>query len=215
MASIAWRARSPETVGLMREWLVAAPSLPLWHDTLAIYAELNNANAPLTLDAYRLMRAAGAMTAERDYMQYYEASNVARAFGEAQWALQQGLDQNKIVQNAAAARSRLELTNTRVADDRTSLAGTRREALAASTPNAAMAMGDAYYGYGDYTAAVEMYRAGLQKGADAGLANIRIGAALAMAGQRAAAETAFRAVTGPRADLAQFWLLWLSTRPAA
>ena len=39
---------------------------------------------------------------------------------------------------------------------------------------------------------------------------------LALAGRRAEAETAFRAVTtGPRAELAQYWLLWLASRPAA
>jgi len=73
-------------------------------------------------------------------------------------------------------------------------------------------MGDAYYGYGEYGPAAELYRAALDKGMDAGVANIRLGAALAMAGQRAPAEAAFRAVTGPRAELAQLWLLWLSRR---
>ena len=56
------------------------------------------------------------------------------------------------------------------------------------------------------------YRAALQKGADANLANLRLGAALAMAGQRAEAEAALRAVTGTRADLANYWLLWLAGR---
>ena len=51
-----------------------------------------------------------------------------------------------------------------------------------------------------------------RRAADANLANTRLGASLALAGQRAEAETAFRAVTGPRAELAQFWLLWLPAR---
>jgi hypothetical protein len=36
--------------------------------------------------------------------------------------------------------------------------------------------------------------------------------ALALAGQKAEAETALRAVTGPRAGLANYWLLWLAQR---
>jgi hypothetical protein len=36
--------------------------------------------------------------------------------------------------------------------------------------------------------------------------------ALGLAGQKAEAETALRAVTGPRADLASLWLLWLAQR---
>ena len=56
--------------------------------------------------------------------------------------------------------------------------------------------------------------AALQKGGeDANLVNSRLGAALALAGRRPEAEAALRAVTGPRADLAGFWLAWLARRP--
>ena len=77
-------------------------------------------------------------------------------------------------------------------------------------------LGDAYYGYGQYAEAAELYRAALQKGGeDPDLVNIRLGAALALAGQRAEAETAFRAVTGgPRAELAQYLAALAGQRPA-
>jgi Flp pilus assembly protein TadD len=72
-------------------------------------------------------------------------------------------------------------------------------------------LADGYYGHGNYSKAAELYRLGLQKGSvDSNLANTRLGIALAMAGQKAEAETAFNAVTGPRKDLASFWTLWLS-----
>ena len=73
IAGLAYRAHLPQTIGYMREWLVVAPSPALWHDTLAIAAELGNPNSALKLDIYRLMRAAGAMTSERDFIQYSEA----------------------------------------------------------------------------------------------------------------------------------------------
>ena len=80
---------------------------------------------------------------------------------------------------------------------------------------AAREAGDAHMGFGEYAAAVELYQAALQKGGeDANLVNTRLGAALALAGRRAEAEAAFRAVTGNRADLAGFWLAWLARRPA-
>jgi hypothetical protein len=51
----------------------------------------------------------------------------------------------------------------------------------------------------------------MQKGnVDANLANSHLGMAYALAGQKAEAEAAFKAVTGPRTDLAAYWLLWLS-----
>ena len=212
IAGIAYRNHLPDTMRYMREWLVAAPSPALWHDTLAIYAAANPSDNGLKLDTYRLMRAAGAMNSERDFIEFSQVANEVRAFGEVQAVLQDGLTRRLITQNTAYAQERLTVTTRRVADDRGSLAEGRRAALAGNDAAAVLAMGDAYYGYGDFAPAAELYRAALQKGADAGTANIRIGAALAMAGQRAAAETAFRAVTGSRAELAQLWLLWLSTR---
>lgn len=208
IAANAYRAHSPDMLRYFREWLVASPSPAVWHDTLALYAD---ANAAQTLDAYRLMRVAGAMNSERDFIALYQAANAVRAFGEVQAVLQDGLRRNLIVQNAALARDSLALATRRATDDRSTLAESRRSALAGSA-SAALNMGDAYYGYGQYAEAAELYRAALQKGTDANLGNMRLGAALALAGQRAPAEAAFHAVTGPSADLAQLWLLWLSTR---
>lgn len=210
MVQIALRNNLPEGMPLLRELLVSAPTPGLWHDYLALYADRN---ATLKLDTFRLMRAAGVMNSERDFIELSQAANEVRAFGEVKAVLEDGLRRNLITTNAGYARERLELANRRVTDDRGSLAEGRRAALAGSDAAAALAMGDAYFGYGEYAPAAELYRAALQKGTDAGTANVRIGAALALAGQRAAAETAFRAVTGPRAELAQLWLLWLSTRP--
>jgi hypothetical protein len=53
----------------------------------------------------------------------------------------------------------------------------------------------------------------LQKGSvDANVVNTRLGIALAMAGHKAEAETAFKAVGGARAEVANFWLIWLGQR---
>jgi hypothetical protein len=60
-----------------------------------------------------------------------------------------------------------------------------------------------------------MYRLGLTRvGEDPGLLNMRLGIALAQAGQRAEAETAFRAVTGSGTELAALWQVWLARRAA-
>lgn len=212
VAGIAYRARMPEAVRYMRELLVVSPSPTTWHDALVIYADIGGANPALKLDIYRLMRAAGAMTSERDFIELAEAANSARAFGEVKAVLEDGLARNLITANAAYARERLRVVNPRVAGDRASLAGERAAAIAGSDGTLVLRLADAYFGYGDYGPAAELYRAALSKGGDANLLNTRLGASLALAGNRAEAETAFRAVTGPRAELAQFWLLWLSTR---
>jgi hypothetical protein len=65
----------------------------------------------------------------------------------------------------------------------------------------------------DYAKAVELYRMSMGKtGVDANLANLHIGMALARAGDKAGATTALNSVTGPRADIAKFWLAYVSQR---
>jgi tetratricopeptide (TPR) repeat protein len=110
-------------------------------------------------------------------------------------------------------RELLTAAGGKVAEDKRSLAGLETKAKAAATGTQALSIADAYYGYGDYAKAAELYRAAIQKGGvDAAVANTRLGMALAAAGQKAEAEAAFKAVTGPRAGLASYWLIWLNQR---
>jgi len=211
--SIAYQARLPQTIPLMREYLATTPTAANWHDAMVIYQQIASADNALQLDLFRLMRAANAMSGESDYMNYWQVANEARLFGEAKFALEEGLSRNLIRTNAAAARERLPVATQRANDDRTSFAADRARILAGSDGSAALALGDIYYTYGQYADAAALYRAaGTKSGVDANIANLRLGAALALAGQRAEAETALRAVgAGNRQELAQYWLLWLST----
>jgi len=215
--AMAYRAHAPETLALSRAYLAATPTTQGWHDALEIYRQLTpGVDDRLSLDIYRLMRAAGALSSERDFVVYAELANSGAMFGEVKTVLEAGFANNAIrPANAAAERVRLNEATQRAASDRTSLAGERTTALAGSNGGSALRVGDALFSYGEYGQAAELYRAALQKGGlDANLVNTRLGAALALGGQRAEAETAFRAVTGPRAELAQLWLLWLSTHHA-
>lgn len=211
MAALAYQGQVPDAVRYFREWLQAAPSANAWHDTLAIQADATGDDA-LKLDIYRLMRAAGAMVSERDFVQYSALANDARIWGEVAAALEDGLRRNLITTNAGYARERLQANSSRVANDRPSLAGERTAALAGRDAQIVLRLADAYFGYGQYAEAAELYSAALERGADADLANTRLGAALALGGQRADAEAALRAVRGPRRELAELWLLWLSQR---
>ena len=97
--------------------------------------------------------------------------------------------------------------------DRASLAGDEAKVRAGGTGRLAMNVGNAYFGYGDYAKAAEIYRlAGQRSDVDASLANLRLGEALAMAGDKAGAAAAFKAVNGPRAELASLWSTWLAMK---
>ncbi|MBV9884541.1 MAG: hypothetical protein JO276_16150 [Sphingomonadaceae bacterium] len=212
MATIAYRNHLPQTAALMRDWLAAAPTPALWHDTLAIYGE-SVPDPSMKLDVYRLIRAAGALTGERDFIVLADAAGEVRAIGEVKGVLEEGLSRNLITTNAAYARERLAAINPRIQADRTSLDTERAAAMAGHDGAAVLRLAESYYGYGQYAQAADLYRAAIQKGGvDANLVNLRLGEALALAGQRGPAEAAFHQVSGPRADIAQYWLLWLSSR---
>jgi hypothetical protein len=110
----------------------------------------------------------------------------------------------------------VEITNMsqgKIAEDKAVLPGLATRAAAAAKGDLAFNVGNGYFGHGDYAKAAELYRLAIQKGApDQELAKLRLGIALAMAGQNAEAETALKAVSGPRASLASYWMLWLANR---
>ena len=95
-----------------------------------------------------------------------------------------------------------------------SLAGERTAALAAATGRAACGSRDAYYGYGEYAAGGRALsrraaegRRGRQSASTSGSARRWRWPGSAPRRRRRSARS-----PGPRAELAQFWLLWLSTQ---
>lgn len=199
---------------LSRTLVTAYPTAANWRTALGVYRDLAGQSGGADLDIGRLMRAAGALTSERDYYEYAQAANRAGLPGEVKAVVEEGLGRNVFQASAADARAMLTSATGQIAEDRASLPRLRTQALSAAEGRIARRTGDALFGYGQYAEAAELYRTALQKGGeDPGFVNVRLGTALAMAGQRAEAEAAFRAVTsGDRAELARFWLLWLSGR---
>jgi len=78
---------------------------------------------------------------------------------------------------------------------------------------ALMRIGDNYAALGDYAHAVEAYKLAMAKpDTDKAVANLHIGMALARSGDKAGATAALNAVTGPRAGIAKYWLLYLAQK---
>jgi len=199
----------------MQKLLRAYPSPENWRTALVLYRQATMNDDAMALDVRRLMRAAGALTQAPDYVEFAQRLGRAGLPGEQKAVLEDGRRSRVIPENDSVASQMLSAANESIAEDRPTLARSRTQALA-GTARQARNMGDAYYAYGQYAEAVELYRAALQKGGeDPNVINTRLGASLAMAGQRAEAEAAFRTVTsGPYAPLANYWVLWLG-RPAA
>lgn len=209
---LAFNAKLPASVGLSRDWVQAYPDRGNWRDALRIYRRLQSPDQQMTLDLFRLARATGALEGKADFFEYGDLAYRKGYAGEAKAALDEGLAARQFDRNEAGFKELVIITNVRSRDDRATVLATAARAAASASAPSVVASADALYGYGEYAKAAELYRAALGKsGADANLINLRLGAALARAGDKAAATAAFNAVTGPRAELAKFWLVHLST----
>ena len=203
----------PHAIGFGRALVTNYPSPANWRDVVLVYRDLAQPDPGAVLDAWRLMRAADALAGERDYLEFARALDAAGFKGEAKAVLDEGVAAKMVDPAEAASKALLASTGKGAATGKAALAGLHSKAMAAADGTQALSAGDAHLAHGDYAKAAALYQAALTKGSvDAGLVNSRLGIALAMAGQKAEAEAAFRAVTGPRSDLASLWLVWLGQR---
>jgi tetratricopeptide (TPR) repeat protein len=207
--AIAYKAKLPQAVDLGREWVRAYPTTDSWQNALAIYQLGVQLDENQTLDLMRLKRAAGALQPS-DYFNYGDIA-VRKGFaGEAKSVLEQGFGANLIKRADPSFSQLYGIATTKTKGDLESLPAAP---AAAATSKATLNTGDAYFGYAKYDKAVEFYRAALSKpGADANLVNLHLGMALALQGDKAGATAALNAVGGTEAALAQYWLLYASTK---
>lgn len=207
--AVAFEARIPAAAELARQWVLAYPSSESWRGAIGVYQGTLKTDVEGTMDLLRLMRAAGALTTPAYLAAYVNTLTEQSNFIEAQNALDEAIAARKVdpsnaqIQNLVASlKGRPRVTEAELT-------------AAAKTVQSGMALlriGDRFYGLGNYAKAAETYRQAMVKGADKSLANIRIGIALAGAGDKAGATAAFNAVSGPRSDIAKFWLLYLQSR---
>lgn len=193
-----------------RELVTHYPSAENWRDVLFVYRDVARPDPESALDSWRLQRAAKALGGERDYEKFAVAANAAGLPAEGKAVLDEGVAAKMVSPTEGAFKALIASSTKAAATARAGAKAKETAAMAAATGTAALAAGDAAFAQGSYASAVTFYRAALQKGSvDSNVANTRLGIALVMAGQRAEAETAFRSVTGPRAELAALWLTWL------
>jgi tetratricopeptide (TPR) repeat protein len=207
--AIAYQTRNDAAVAQMNAALLKNyPSGDNFKNALAIFRSSGRMPTGADLDILRLIRASGVAT-RNDYVALANTADQLSLPGEVKSVLDEG--RAKGVLTAADATQIYNANAGKIGADRGSLAADEAKARAGGTGRLALNIGNAYFGYGDYAKAADMYRIAAQRSdVEASLANLRAGEALALAGQRAAAETAFQSVTGPRAELAGLWRTWLA-----
>ena len=211
--ALAYNANLAISPAIAREWVAAYPSPKNWRDAIRIYQTTSKLEDSALIDSMRLAQATGALSGENDYFRYTNTL-VTRGFpGEAKMVLEQGFAANSISKSKATFAQLYSLASTRSQGDRASLGASAAAAVASSDAKKVMVTADAYYGYGDYAKAADLYRAALGKsGVDKDLANLRLGMSLARAGDKAGATAALNAAGGAQAEIAKFWLAYLATK---
>ena len=210
--AIAYNNRLPVARELAFANLKVAPTAKNWRTSIKITEQLSNLPASDKVDLFRLQRATSSFEGEGDYFPYVDALLTRGLPGEAKSVLDEAFAANKLDRTKAGWKEMHASASARIAADKASLAAGEKGAMSAATARPALATGDAFMSYGDYTKAAALYRAALNKsGVDSNLANLRLGIALARSGDKAGAATALNAVKGTRTGIAQLWLLYLQT----
>ena len=207
---VAYEAQSPLAVELGREWAMSYPSADSWRNSIAIYRNLNHPDVEGTLDLLRLMQVTGALSKPGDYALFATAAADQSNLNEAQAVVDAGIAAQVV--NPKDPQFRDIIAGLKAKPQATA-ADLETATKAAVNGMALLRIGDRYYGMGNYSKAVELYRQSMGKpGVDPAIANLHLGMALARAGDKAGATAALNAVTGPRADIAKFWLAYLQQK---
>ena len=202
--AMAYEAQAPNAIELSREWVAAYPSADSWTNALAIYR--NVAHPATSIDVLRLARATNTMSGTGEFHEYaYEAADEAN-YGEAKAVIAEGLASGKIKASDPVIQEIQGVLKSKPTPTAAELATAEK---GANIPTAFLRVGDRYYGAGNYAKAADLYREALAKGADKDLANLRLGEALALAGDKAGATAALNAVSGPQGEIAKYWLIYV------
>lgn len=211
--SLSYNGNLPTLQQSMLDYVKAQPTPSNFRDAARVYAEANKIPNTDQLDLYRLQHAAGALKGESDFYNYANAALLKGFPGEAKAVLDEGFASGAINKTRPIFRDVYASASSKAAADRAALPATEKSGLGAPTARQALVSGDVFFGYGDYAKAAALYRAALTKsGADKDLINLRLGMALARAGDKAGATAALNAVGGAQRPVAQLWQIWASSR---
>ena len=204
---LAYDAHSPEALQAARQWVTAYPSADSWHNAVAIFRNLNHPDVEGTLDLFRLLQAEGALSTPGDYALFTEASAEQLNYNEAQAIIDAGIAAHVVDPSNAEFRQTIMALKSKPKATAADLQAAVKMAPSATN---LLRIGDRYYGMGDYAHAAETYRQVLAKpDADKDLTNLHLGMALARAGDKAGATAALNSVTGARAEIAKYWLVYV------
>ncbi len=189
------------------------PSQDYWNEAIRRAAAKPGFSGNLELDMYRLLRATGNLRRASDYMQAAQLASLVKLHGEARSILEEGYEKKLLGTGAAADIERQQrlkkLVEQKVAEDKSTIAASDKDAAAAASGDPLLKTGLAYVTYGDVVKGIPMMEQGIRKG---GLklpeqSKLRLGYAYYLSGNKAKLRDVMKDVTGSdgTADFARLW----------
>lgn len=188
------------------------PTPTNWHDLLAIYRDAHPLSPQGILDLYRLMKVTNSFKSPAEVEEYAITALDKRGLpGEAKAAMDDAMAAGIITKLSTSMTEIKNVSTAKAGPDHASLAGSEKQAATAANGRVAKGTADAYFGYKEYTKAIELYKLAQTKGGvEPRLVSMGLGESYALSGDKADAIPALTSVTGESADLANFWVLWLN-----
>ncbi len=193
-----------EAVSVSEALLRNYPTQTNWVNTLQVINALNEFDPAARVDLYRLMRKADALTQRAEYVRYVEDLDPRVMSNEVLTVLASGMQNDVFTADDEYYVEVKGIADTRAPQDRSGIDSIVSEGESGDSLDA-MSAGDVLYSLGNFARAESLYRMALDKGADANLANTRIGIAQVEQGNYAAAVETFGMVDGTRSPIARMW----------
>ena len=209
----AYEIKSPAVYTYAREWVAASPTPGHWRDAINIYRNNSGLERSALIDMFRLSRVTKALSGEGDYVGWAQTL-INRGYPSlALVLLQEGAAGGTIKMTMPSVAQLATLAKAKSAGEQTLLVTAGKTALGAPTARPAMLAADGFFDGGNYAQAATLYRAALGKpGVDKDIANLRLGMALAMSGDKAGATTSLQAAGGTQTEIAKYWLTYVAGR---
>ena len=172
----------------------------------------------VNLGYFRLMRDADVLKRDRDYFEFAQLAmdeKVGNAPVEAVQIIEEGIQKGVLKSDDKAQQGRydrlLQAAKERAAASKQALPQLAKQTEAAANGQADVALGQAYFGAGEYDQAIAALQRGIKRGGvtDVNEAQVSLGLAYLKKGQKDQARNAFRAVKKDSewAALAELWQL--------
>lgn len=165
------------------------------------------------LDLLRLQRETGSLKERYEYYEYAETAGVQKMGTEVAELIDEGIAAGVLTTSDSLYADGYAEAKRRGAMDRQETPGLVGEARSAGNGKLASGLGDAFFSYGAYAEAEDMYRVALEKGVDNPMMlTTRIGIAQLRQGNLAEARETFAGITGPREPIARLWTAWIESK---